>query len=125
MHYTDDEVVRLKRQAHLARGSSPTMRIVFKLCEDIEQRDAVEIQSGGHLGAVRSWMQNKFPKGSEVKWGDQRTVLGEVTAFDMERLAQRVADAVFPEKKRWLEEVRRLRSEKLRLEVELAHKNED
>ena len=56
------------------------------------------IQSGKHLGVVRSWIQSTFTNGERVTWGstDQLENSG-LTVIQMEELAQRILDAVVQE----------------------------
>jgi hypothetical protein len=56
-----------------------------------------EIESGPHLGAVRSWIQIYARNGERVTWGSQEHLEMAVTVSEMEWLAQRIKDALSKE----------------------------
>ena len=58
------------------------------------------LEGGSHLGAVRNWIQRKFPNGEYVIWGSQDQ-LGNtnITVRAMEQLAQDIKRALFDEYK--------------------------
>ena len=58
------------------------------------------VQSGAHLGTMRSWIQRNAGNGETVTWGSQEFVaLKPLTAHDLDRLAQDIKDAVVEEQK--------------------------
>lgn len=53
-----------------------------------------KIESGEHLRIMREFIQNHALNGSTVTWGSMDHVrLTDVTVWDLEMLAQRIADA--------------------------------
>lgn len=54
----------------------------------------METKSGNHLAVIRSWVQRKDRNGSTITWGSQEQVqLSGVTMYELEQLAQQIADA--------------------------------
>lgn len=51
------------------------------------------INSGTHLGAVRTWIKWNCKNGERVTWGSNDSV-GELTVAQLEEIAQRVSEAV-------------------------------
>lgn len=74
-------------------------------CEGLEYDPAVTplgtgIESGSHLGVVRRWIQSNAINGETVTWGSQELLkLKPITVDEMEKLAQRIKDAVLMETK--------------------------
>lgn len=100
-------------------------KIVKELAQALrEERDrrtrAETITSGCHLREVRSWMQWTFRNGSTVKWGSDTPLVGEVTPWMLERLAERIKAAVDGEREERERTVKRLRDENLRLSIKLS-----
>jgi hypothetical protein len=57
-----------------------------------------QVNSGGHLGTVRTWMQCRFINGDRVTWGSEELLLGTgLTVREM--VAQRIADIVVAEER--------------------------
>ena len=59
----------------------------------------MKIKGGPHLGVVRNWIQCKARNGESVIWGSNTIAL---SAFQMDMLAQDIANAVFDQIKRKL-----------------------
>lgn len=56
------------------------------------------VESGNHLRIVREFMQQSAINGSDVTWGSNDVLrFAGVTVDDMERLAQRIKEAVLKE----------------------------
>ena len=67
------------------------------------------VQSGAHLGVMRSWIQRNAGNGETVIWGSQEFVaLKPLTAHDLGWLAQRIKNAVSNENKHKIERVKDL-----------------
>lgn len=64
--------------------------------EKPEYTHTLRTQPGGHLGAIRHWMQCKFVNGSDVTWGSQTTLRGDFhpCPAGFEELACMIAAAV-------------------------------
>ena len=53
------------------------------------------VKSGQHLAIVRAFIQHYAINGSDVRWGSNDLLrFTGITVDDLERLAQRIADAV-------------------------------
>ncbi len=55
-------------------------------------------KGGEWLGAARRWMQSRFANGSDVTWGSNDLLRGDVTVHDIEDLAATVAAATLRER---------------------------
>ena len=79
------------------------------------------MNSGKHLGAVRSWIKWNVSNGEQVTWGSNDELQHKFTVRDLEEISQRVADATTAELKAQLEhahaENARLLAANLKLEV--------
>ena len=65
------------------------------------------VQSGAHLGTMRSWIQRNAGNGETVTWGSQEFVaLKPLTAHDLDWLAQRIKNAIANENKHKIERVK-------------------
>ena len=101
--------------ARMERGTSEALATLLALAPDLaaalaQAVEALEAQpppadagllagapdptSGPHLGAVRGWIKWHFRNGSHVTWSSRTPLVGDVCADDLERLAERIREAV-------------------------------
>lgn len=78
------------------------------------------IKSGPHLGVVRRWIQRFAGNGETVIWGSQTYLqMRPVTAYDMDMLAQEIADACGRDEDKHQEQMDRLRRKSWELESQI------
>lgn len=67
------------------------------------------VQSGAHLGELRSWIRENALNSDTIRWGSQEIVkLIPQTAHDLDLLAQRIKDAISNDNDHTLERIKTL-----------------
>jgi hypothetical protein len=81
-----------------ARPDVPYNRISLRPKTPFGVAEQLPVEGGDHLVVVRSWVQQHAINGSSVRWGSEEMLQGlSVSIGDMERLAQRIREAVLKE----------------------------
>jgi len=100
LHIYEEKLKDYKESASNYGEIDWDIRRIKSALESLDEKVTPEIMktSGGKwLGTARDFIQWEFRNGSDVTWGSDQILKGDVTVADLERLAASVASAAVNE----------------------------